>query len=42
MPNSNLPPRARAMGIAPGHMAPGPHNAITDVAGVQVGHVTLI
>jgi D-aminopeptidase len=42
MPDSNLRPRARAMGIAPGHLAHGPHNAITDVAGVRVGHVTLI
>lgn len=35
-------PRARELGIAPGVMEPGPHNAITDVAGVKVGHVTLI
>ncbi|MBX7246226.1 MAG: P1 family peptidase [Candidatus Sumerlaeaceae bacterium] len=35
-------PRARAFGIAPGVLAPGPLNAITDVAGVLVGHVTLI
>jgi len=35
-------PRARDLGIAPGVMEPGPHNAITDVAGVKVGHVTLI
>lgn len=34
--------RARALGIAPGVLAPGPLNAITDVAGVRVGHVTLI
>lgn len=33
--------RARDMGIAPGIYQPGPHNAITDVAGVRVGHVTL-
>lgn len=32
--------RARALGIAPGRFEPGPHNAITDVAGVLVGHVT--
>ena len=35
-------PRARELGIAPGVMEPGPLNAITDVAGVKVGHVTLI
>ena len=35
-------PRARDLGIAPGVGAPGPHNAITDVAGVRVGHVTLV
>lgn len=33
--------RARALGLAPGVFAPGPHNAITDVSGVRVGHVTL-
>jgi D-aminopeptidase len=35
-------PRARALGIAPGVLEPGPLNAITDVAGVLVGQVTLI
>lgn len=34
--------RARALGLAPGLFRPGTHNAITDVAGVLVGHVTLI
>lgn len=34
--------RARALGLAPGVLSPGPLNAITDVAGVRVGHVTLI
>ena len=34
-------PRARAMGLAPGVFSPGPHNAITDVAGVRVGHETV-
>lgn len=34
-------PTARALGIAPGVFDPGPLNAITDVAGVRVGHVTL-
>lgn len=33
--------RAREIGIAPGVLAPGPLNAITDVAGVRVGQVTL-
>ena len=33
--------RARALGI-PFDGTPGPHNAITDVAGVQVGYTTLI
>ncbi len=35
-------PRAREIGLAPGVFAPGPLNAITDVSGVSVGHVTLI
>lgn len=35
-------PRARELGIAPGVFAPGPLNAITDVAGVRVGQLTLI
>jgi D-aminopeptidase len=35
-------PRARDLGLAPGLHAPGPLNAITDVAGVRVGHVTLV
>jgi len=35
-------PRARDLGIAPGVFEPGPLNAITDVAGVRVGHTTLI
>jgi D-aminopeptidase len=34
--------RARELGMAPGVLSPGPLNAITDVAGVLVGHVTLI
>ena len=34
-------PRARDIGIAPGILTPGPLNAITDVHGVLVGHVTL-
>jgi D-aminopeptidase len=35
-------PRARDLGLAPGVFAPGALNAITDVAGVRVGHATLI
>jgi D-aminopeptidase len=35
-------PRARELGLAPGTYEPGPLNAITDVAGVRVGHATLV
>lgn len=35
-------PRARDLGIKVGVLPPGPLNAITDVAGVRVGHTTLI
>jgi D-aminopeptidase len=34
--------RARSLGFTPGILPPGPLNAITDIAGVLVGHVTLI
>lgn len=34
-------PRARALGVIPGTLAPGPLNAITDVAGVKVGQTTI-
>ena len=34
-------PRARDLGIEPGAGKPGPLNAITDVAGVRVGHTTV-
>ena len=34
--------RARELGLAPGVFQPGPLNAITDVAGVRVGHATVI
>jgi D-aminopeptidase len=33
--------RARDLGVAPGIFRPGPVNAITDVAGVLVGHATV-
>ena len=35
-------PRARDLGVEPGVFPPGPLNAITDVAGVRVGHTTII
>ena len=40
----STPPRVRArdLGIAIGEGTPGPLNAITDIAGVRVGHTTLI
>ncbi len=34
--------RARDLGLSPGILPTGPWNAITDVAGVRVGHLTLI
>ena len=34
--------RLRELGIVIGDLQPGEHNAITDVVGVKVGHVTLI
>ncbi len=34
--------RLRDLGIVVGRLAPGPLNAITDVKGVRVGHVTLV
>jgi D-aminopeptidase len=46
-PASSSPPlapgraRARDLGVAPGVLPPGPLNAITDVAGVRVGQVTV-
>ena len=41
LPAQEVRPRARDLGLAPGIFAPGPHNAITDVAGVRVGHATV-
>ena len=35
-------PRARDLGIVVGTLVTGEHNAITDVAGVRVGHTTVI
>ncbi|MCD6029537.1 MAG: family peptidase, partial [Thermomicrobiales bacterium] len=34
--------RLRDLGVTIGRMAPGTHNAITDVAGVRVGHATIV
>src|ERR687883_764144 len=34
--------RARELGIRVGDLAPGPHDAITDVDGVRVGHSTVV
>ena len=34
--------RARELGVAPGIFRPGRWNAITDVAGVRVGHATIV
>jgi D-aminopeptidase len=41
-PERGRKPRPRELGIVLGTLEPGPYNAITDVAGVQVGHVTII
>src|SRR5262245_36008597 len=34
--------RLRDLGITVGQLSPGPYNAITDVAGVRVGHATVV
>ncbi|MEO1908909.1 MAG: P1 family peptidase [Paracoccus sp. (in: a-proteobacteria)] len=34
-------PRIRDFGVTPGIMPTGPNNAITDIAGLRVGHVTI-
>ncbi len=39
---AQTPARARDLGVAPGIFTPGANNAITDVAGVKVGHATII
>ena len=41
MPVTAQRARARDLGVAPGVFAPGANNAITDVAGVRVGQVTV-
>ena len=40
--SSSERPRAREVGVAPGILPTGPLNAITDVSGIQVGHLQLI
>jgi D-aminopeptidase len=44
MSDAEMEPRSRTrqLGIAPGIFTPGPLNALTDVAGVAVGHTTLL
>ena len=34
--------RARELGVRIGDLSPGPHDAITDVGGVRVGHSTIV
>ena len=41
-PASDARPRAREFGLIIGVLPPGPLNAITDVAGVKVGQVTIV
>lgn len=40
--SENTRPRARDLGIVVGILPPGKLNAITDVAGVRIGHATLV
>lgn len=42
LPAQNARPRARDLGVTPGILEPGALNAITDVTGVKVGHVTIV
>jgi D-aminopeptidase len=41
-PSSDDRLRARALGVSPGIFPPGQLNGITDVAGVRVGHATVV
>ena len=41
LPAQSPRPRARDLGLIVGSLPPGPLNAITDVAGVRVGHTTI-
>jgi D-aminopeptidase len=40
--NSNVRPRCSDLGLKVGILPSGPLDAITDVAGVEVGHTTII
>ncbi|WP_275003969.1 P1 family peptidase [Promicromonospora iranensis] len=40
--NGQRPRRARDLGIVVGPLPTGPHNALTDVPGVRVGHTTVV
>ncbi|HKY26397.1 MAG TPA: P1 family peptidase [Pyrinomonadaceae bacterium] len=42
LPQDNKRPRAREAGVKLGILPTGPLNAITDVAGVMVGHTTIV
>jgi D-aminopeptidase len=42
LPGQSPRPRARDIGLVVGSLPPGPLNAITDVAGVRVGHATVV
>jgi D-aminopeptidase len=42
MPDTATPTRARDLGLACGRLPPGPRNSIADVAGVTVGHQTIV
>ncbi|MGW2234274.1 P1 family peptidase [Streptomyces sp. NPDC001759] len=41
-PSPSVPRRARELGLGVGSLPTGPHNALTDVPGVRVGHTTLV
>ena len=41
-PSSNTRPRASELGLRVGILPTGPFNAITDLAGVEVGHTTIV
>jgi D-aminopeptidase len=41
-PSTEVRPRIRDLGVEPGILPAGPLDAITDVAGVRVGHQTLV
>ncbi|MGW2520887.1 P1 family peptidase [Streptomyces sp. NPDC001617] len=41
-PSPAAPRRARELGLVIGELPTGPHNALTDVPGIRVGHTTLI